>query len=268
MQSITIPGTDLTVSKFIFGTASLFNVGSANERVRLLEAAIDQGFTHFDTAPYYGFGTAERDLSSVLKAHPRVTITTKVGIYSPGGEDQSAVSVLLRKAGGKVVKALARPTTSFDLDRAERSLEGSLRRLGRDHIDIYMLHEPRIELLRVAEWTNWLETKVKAGSIRYFGIASTQDKLLPFLQTPGSPTQVVQMADSLDKHEASVLSSHGRPMQITYGYVSAAQARGDAQPVETIMRQALARNTTGSIIISTKRAARLSQYARWLERAA
>lgn len=99
MRQVILPGTDLSVSRFSFGTASLFNVGSSKMRANLLAAAFDNGFTHFDTAPYYGFGTAERDLKPLLKAHPDITVATKVGIYSPGGEAQSTASVFLRKAG-------------------------------------------------------------------------------------------------------------------------------------------------------------------------
>src|SRR6516225_11112572 len=109
MNQIKLPGTEMFVSRFSFGTAGLFNVGRANARANLLAAAYDHGFTHFDTAPYYGFGVAERDLRPLLRAHPEVTVATKVGIYSPGGEAQPGAAVLLRKAAGKVLPSLSRP---------------------------------------------------------------------------------------------------------------------------------------------------------------
>ncbi len=102
MNKIVIPDTHIEVSKFIFGTAFLLGAGGLSARRRLLEAAVDHGFTHFDTAPYYGFGINERDLAPVLKAHPHLTVTTKVGLYSPGGDDQSMLSALIRKSGGKI----------------------------------------------------------------------------------------------------------------------------------------------------------------------
>jgi D-threo-aldose 1-dehydrogenase len=139
MEAITIPNTDFSVSRFIFGTGSLFNAGPLLKRLAVLEAAVEHGFTHFDAAPYYGFGMAERDLAHVLRKHHALTVTTKVGIYPPGGEQRSALSVLFRKTGGKVFPALSRPTVDFSLQRAQWSLEGSLRRLGRDCIDVYML---------------------------------------------------------------------------------------------------------------------------------
>src|SRR5688500_13589047 len=98
MRKILLPDTDLQVSRFIFGTAGLFNAGMPERRLELLESAFDQGFTHFDTAPYYGFGAAERAMKPFLARHPEATVTTKVGIYSPGGESQSDGLVFLRKA--------------------------------------------------------------------------------------------------------------------------------------------------------------------------
>lgn len=265
MQTVSIPGTTLSCSKFIFGTASLFNVGTKKRRVRLLEAAIASGFTHFDTAPYYGFGMAERDLSHVLKSHPNVTITTKVGIYSPGGENQSFNSILFRKSVGRFVRSISRASISFELNRAKLALEGSLRRLGRDHIEIYMLHEPEIELLDTDEWQNWLNNAVKEGKIGTFGLATTSDRLEPFLRHTPNISRVVQVLDSLDRKEADILLRYDRPLQITYGYISAARSRGNTTSVLQILQDAAKRNQDGAIIVSTKRQERLAQYSKLLE---
>lgn len=261
MRRIVVPGTDLAVSRFVFGTSSLFSVGPAAKRRRLLEAAIDHGFTHLDTAPYYGFGMAERDLRPVLAAHPAVTVTTKVGIYSPGGEAQPALGVLLRKAGGRALPALSRPTIDWSLARAKTALEGSLARLGRAHIDLYMLHEPQLALLRAEEWLRWLEREVTGGRVRRFGIAVEPQHLPPFLAAQTPLAGVVQTLDSLGGREADVLPRHGRPLQITYGYMSAALKGGGAVDIPALLAGALARNAAGAVIVSTGRVERLAQYA-------
>ena len=86
MRRVTLQGTDINVSRLSFGTASLHHLPTSRRRQDLLAAAFDHGFTHFDAAPYYGFGIAERELGQFLKARRgRVTITTKVGLYPPGG---------------------------------------------------------------------------------------------------------------------------------------------------------------------------------------
>ena len=262
MKRVVIPATDLAVSRFVFGTSSLFSVGSAAKRRRLLEAAVDHGFTHFDTAPYYGFGMAERDLKPILAAHPATTVTTKVGIYSPGGEAQLALGILLRKAGGRAFPRLSRPTIDWSVTRARTTLEGSLRRLGRAAIDLYMLHEPQRALLATEEWLRWLEREVSAGRVRRFGIAVEPQHLAPFL-TPSTPlAAIVQTLDSLRGREADILPRHGRPLQITYGYISAALKEGGTPDVPALLAAALDRNPAGAVIVSTGRVERLAQFAR------
>jgi aryl-alcohol dehydrogenase-like predicted oxidoreductase len=261
VKQTIIPGTDLGVSRFVFGTASLFNIGGSGKRNHLLNAVVDAGFTHFDTAPYYGFGLAERDLAPILKAHPHVTFTTKVGIYSPGGENQSAASVFARKAAGRFIKAISRPTIDFTLTRARKALEGSLKRSGRERIDIYTLHEPTVELVETAEWKRWLEDCVSSGKVRYYGLALTADRLAPFLAGSNDLGQVIQVCDSFEDREADLLTAHGLPMQITYGYVSAAFRHGTATSVPNILKAALKRNADGAVIVSTGKTSRLAQYA-------
>lgn len=262
MKVVKIDRTDLSTSRFLFGTASLFNVGSAVKRQRLLSAAVEAGFTHFDTAPYYGFGAAERDLAPILKSHPHVTFTTKVGLYSPGGEEQSETSIFVRKAAGRLFKSLSRPDRDFAITRAQSALEGSLRRTGRETIDLYTLHEPTVDLVDVEEWRRWLEQCVSSGKVKWFGVALTADKLTPFLESGRELCQVIQVLDSIEKREADILQSHNRPMQITYGYVSSALRSDPNASVAGILKQALRRNTTGAIIVSSKQAERLPQYSR------
>lgn len=91
--------------------------GSAAEQDRAIGRAIDQGITYFDTAAAYGDGVSETNLGRALKAlNAQVTVGTKVRIR---GEQRGDI-------GGAIVA----------------SVEASLRRLGRDSVDIVHLHEP------------------------------------------------------------------------------------------------------------------------------
>jgi D-threo-aldose 1-dehydrogenase len=267
MKIIKIENTDLRVSKFIFGTASLFNAGSKSQRQHLLHSAVDAGFTHFDTAPYYGFGCAERDLAEILKAHPNITFTSKVGIYSPGGESQAEWMVFVRKAAGRVIGKISRPDIDFALSRAKSSLDDSLRRTRRDRIDIYMLHEPYFEMIDLPEWQRWFEECVTSGKIRYFGSASTIDKLEPFLSKKLDLGNVVQLSDSLRHDEANILRRSGTPVQITYGYLSSALRENPKSNVAHVLRAAVERNPTGAVIVSTRKSKRLPQFGRVLDEA-
>lgn len=113
-----------------YGTAALGRSLTTRERLHLLEVAFDAGVTYFDTAPLYGAGAAEEALGLLGR---EVTIATKVGIVPPG---------LARLALGK---ALGRPAAGsggrFAPSAVRRQLEGSLRRLRRDRIDVLLLHE-------------------------------------------------------------------------------------------------------------------------------
>ena len=259
MNQITLPGTDIRVSRFSFGTAGLFNAsGSARERGRLLAAAYDNGFTHFDTAPYYAFGIAERDLRPFLAARPQATVATKVGLYSPGGETQSAALVFLRKAAGRAWPALSRATVDWSVERARSALSASLRRLGRERIDLYLLHEPDLRLIATDEWLRWLEDE--GERVAWFGVAGNSERIGPFVESANRLAAVVQTNDSLDGREADVVARFGRPPQLTYGYVSARRSGGPLDAA-TILGAALRRNRTGSIIVSTRRIDRLPQYA-------
>ncbi len=267
MRTIELPLCDLKVSRFIFGTASLFNVNVARpkERQNLLAAAVDAGFTHFDTAPSYGFGLAERDLAPILKAHPNVSFTSKVGIYSPGGEEQGNIAVFLRKASGRIMPAISQFTIDFSLSRAKKALDGSLKRSGRGTIDLYTLHEPELRLLQVDEWQRWLEDCKSCGKVRQFGIALTADQLTPFLEHDVKIGKVIQVIDSLEDREADLLTEYGKPMQITYGYVSAAFRWNSPLSVPEILKQSLQRNRNGAVIVSSTKISRLPQYAKIVE---
>jgi aryl-alcohol dehydrogenase-like predicted oxidoreductase len=265
MNQITLPGTDLRVSRFSFGTAGLFNAGgSARERGWLLAAAYDNGFTHFDTAPYYAFGIAERDLRAFLATRPEATVATKVGLYSPGGENQAAPLVFLRKAAGRAWPALSRPTVDWSVKRACAALSASLRRLGRERIDLYLLHEPDLRLIATDEWLRWLEDERER--VAWFGVAGNSQRVGPFVESANPLAAVVQTNDSIAGREADVLTRCGRPLQLTYGYVSA--HRGGSPPdAAAILSAALRRNRTGSVIVSTRRIDRLPQYAAILKAA-
>ncbi|WP_284126628.1 aldo/keto reductase family protein [Parerythrobacter aestuarii] len=260
MRSITLPQTDLSVSRFVFGTSGLFNVRGRENREALLEEAVAQGFSHFDTAPYYGFGHAERDLAPILAQHPDVTVATKVGLYSPGGEAQPAWQVFARKAVGRAAKSMSKPELDFSLDRAQQSLVGSLRRLGRERIDLYLLHEPELALIATEEWLRWLEDCRTSGKVRYFGMAGLPESTVPILAAEPGLGMVLQLADSLDRQEADHALGE-RAMQVTYGYVSAAMQRARALNVPGVLAKALERNRTGAVIVSTTRRERLAQYA-------
>ncbi|MFF8596673.1 aldo/keto reductase [Streptomyces sp. NPDC015220] len=128
-----------------FGTAPLGNMFRAipDEDARAtVEAAWDQGIRYYDTAPFYGAGLAEQRLGQVLSTKPRdsYVLSTKVGRVILD-EMETDVPDFGEKGGlfehGNPNKVLHEWTA----DATERSIEGSLKRLGVDRLDIVWVHD-------------------------------------------------------------------------------------------------------------------------------
>jgi D-threo-aldose 1-dehydrogenase len=103
-----------------------------------MDAAWSGGIRFFDTAPHYGIGHSERRFGMALRAHPRdeFTLSTKVGRIlvpqDPQGQKDEAFEV----------PASYRRVWDWSRDGVRRSLEESLERIGIDHADIVLLHDP------------------------------------------------------------------------------------------------------------------------------
>lgn len=249
MEMLALPGTTLRVSQLVLGTGSLHHL-RPSEAERLLKAAVAHGITHFDTAPYYGLGISERMLRGIA-AQSGVTITTKVGLYSSVGTARTRMGMLARKALGKALPPLSRPQVDFTLARARASIEDSLKRLKREHIDVLMLHEPDRRLICLDEWQRWLETE--SQRVGLFGLAGEAEQLLPFLQSGIGPQWLLQTRDGPQHWEADVVARQSDRLAFTYGYLSG--GTGDAK---VILTEALARRPGVALIVSTRRPERVA----------
>lgn len=265
MKRVVLPGTDLALSRLSFGTASLHHLPSRRQRLDLLAAAFDRGITHFDTAPYYGFGLAELDLGRALgKRRGEVTIATKFGLYPPGGAVSGTPSLWLRKGLGKLSSRFSRPIADWSVAKAAQSLRNSLGRLRTDYVDILFLHEPSGEPLRSDEIWRWLEGERQNGTIRAWGLSGEPSELKASISHPLA--MVLQVRDSTIQTEADAVLRAGRPLQLTFGYLSATAGRAAPMPAETVVEAALLRNRTGSILISTRRPERIAELAAVVDR--
>lgn len=229
----------------------------------LLATVLEHGITHFDTSPYYGFGLAEQDLGRFLKRHrSEITIATKVGLYPPGNSSPGMVTVLARKALGKLVPGFSRPVTNWSVSRAARSLDSSLRRLGSEWIDIVFLHEPDPTLINSDEFLSWLQQEKRKGKIRYWGLAGPPNPMENWLRLNHPLGMVLQVKDSLDTCEADVVVRNGRELQTTYGYLASSIRQSVTRAPGEVLAMALKRNKTGSVLFSTRRAERIAGLTR------
>jgi aryl-alcohol dehydrogenase-like predicted oxidoreductase len=150
--------TGLLVSEICFGAMTFGGTGfwsvvgthGETEADRLVGKAIDAGVNFFDTADVYSDGESERLLGKALGARRKdVVLATKVrGKVGPGPNDVGLSRVHIHA-----------------------SIDGSLQRLGTDHVDLYQIHgfDPMVppdETLRA------LEDVVRAGKVRYLGCSN------------------------------------------------------------------------------------------------
>ena len=162
MQYRTYPGTDVTVSAVGFGlwTTATGWWGSMtdDEAVALLRDAADRGITLFDAADTYGNGRSEEQLAKAFAGRrDRVVYATKFGydFYHHAGE----------RRGQQEIAA------DFSPAFVRFALEQSLRRLQTDYIDIWQMHNAHLEQVRDGELHALLDTFVREGKLRSWGVA-------------------------------------------------------------------------------------------------
>lgn len=254
MQKITIPNTKLTVSNFIFGTGSLIKNIREKKQLYILSKAIENGFTHFDTAPLYGFGSTEKLVGSILKNNHQLSVTAKVGLYPPYGLNPNTVKISCIRIFYKLTRKMNfnfnTAVVNFGIKKAKLSLENTLKNLRRDCVDIYMLHEPIYKLLSCDEWAIFLENLKKEGKIRYSGLGLDTKNLVDFIKNKKIKIfNILQVNDSIDQQEANILIKNQLPLQITYGYFLSAKKRNIED--QNILPKIKMRNKNGAIIVSS-----------------
>lgn len=161
MDYRTIGGTDITVSAVGFGVwtvgTSWWGMRKREVGLDLLRHAFDQGITYFNTADTYGNGEAEAMLREALGTQrDKIVIGTKFGydIYRhPVAADHKE-----------------RPH-NWTPEYMRLALEQSLRRLGTDYIDLYELHNPRLDAIQRDDLWAELEKVRDLGMVRAFGVA-------------------------------------------------------------------------------------------------
>ncbi len=207
LAHVRIEALGQEVSALGFGCASLGSRVAPAAGLGALERAYEAGVTWFDVAPSYGDGEAEGLLGRFLSARPRdrVQVLTKVGIAPPPPSLKSrmikpAMRVVLAAAPGlRSVARRHRPAaTKLKLNGLliERSLEGSLRRLGTDYVDVLALHDATVEEVTRDDVRRALEAAVASGKARAAAIASSPEAAAAGVEADGV-YGLVQMGNNL-----------------------------------------------------------------------
>lgn len=127
--------------------------GPQDEQASLatIERAIDLGMNWIDTAPVYGLGHAESVVGRALKGHPDILIASKCGLVWEPGEHTYRCCL--------------------EAESISREVEGSLRRLQREAIDLYQIHWPTPKADLSGAW-DAMGDLIAAGKIRYAGLCN------------------------------------------------------------------------------------------------
>lgn len=158
MERRKLGRTGLEISVLGFGAGAvggLMTKGAAADQERAIARAVDQGINYIDTASLYGNGESERNLGRVLKAlKPNIVLGTKFRLKAA---DRSRVAAFIAQ-----------------------SMDESLKRLQRDSVDLFQLHNPLVAKdaddhmdidIALNEVVPALQALVKAGKTRFVGFS-------------------------------------------------------------------------------------------------
>jgi len=157
------------------------------ESVRALRRALELGVTFYDTSDVYGTGHSERILGQAFAGHrDEVVIATK---------------------WGNVFDEETRQLTGTDgsAGHLRTAVEGSLRRLGTDHIDLYQLHLNDLPIPAALDLVGTLEALVADGKIRAYGWSTDFADRAEAFAVAGSHVTAIQHTLSVLEDAPAVL---------------------------------------------------------------
>ncbi|MBT5718914.1 MAG: aldo/keto reductase [Gammaproteobacteria bacterium] len=164
MEHRYIGKSGLRVSPICMGTMSFGSWSDKKESFKILEESYERGINFFDTAEVYPVppsaetvGVTEQIFGEWVKTKPRdsLIIATKVA----------------GAAAGWFVPPIRHGLTALDRFHIETAVEGSLRRMHIDYIDLYQVHWPD-PIVPIDESMEALDRLVQAGKVRYVGTSN------------------------------------------------------------------------------------------------
>ncbi len=213
MEMRTLGRTGVKVSVLGFGCGAVGGMmvkGSAADQERAVARALAAGVTFFDTAPMYGNGASETNLGRVLASlKPEIFLATKCTVLP---EDR-----------GDIAGAVA------------RSLEASLKRLGRTHVDLLQLHNrvdssgtdrPLPAEVLIGEVAPAFEKLKAQGKIRFAGITALGDTALLHRVVDSKAFDTAQICFNLLNPSAAMPVPAGLPAQDFKGLATKAKDAG------------------------------------------
>jgi aryl-alcohol dehydrogenase-like predicted oxidoreductase len=204
-------GTSLQVSAIGLGCARIGGIFKDEPQsfVRLLSSALDGGINFFDTADMYSQGESETLLGRAFAGkRDQVIFASKAGYRLPAQRRAIArikplvrplIKLLKLKRENLPSVVRGAPTQDFSGAYLRGCIEGSLRRLKTDRLDLFQLHSPPAASVAHGDWVQALSRLRDEGKIRWYGV-SCDDALAAraALQIPG--VSALQLPLSLIEH--------------------------------------------------------------------
>ena len=200
MESRSLGKTDVKVSPIALGTwglaAKSYGPVDASRFEETVKAAWDAGVTTYDLAPLWGDGEAERRTALALGEHLNDAI-------------------LVGRAGH--VKIEGRILAQFDTYIVVQEVDAALRRLGRGHLDVLLLHQPPTKVLGSHLFDKSITQLKQEGKIRAWGVsvASLADaelaiergaEVISFTHNLLAPDDLLDLAPKLAQEGVGVLA--------------------------------------------------------------
>ncbi len=161
LEKVRFGNTDLLVTRYSQGTAFRQLPRNDNPQTRrVLHRCLDVGINFFDSAEAYSWGESEKLLGRVIKGRrDKVVVCTKAAPSEAPVKDPRTNKF-----------KLGQPVT-FTRQALTRKCEGSLKRLGTDHLDLFLLHDDDGKT-PPAEIAETMDRLVRAGKVRYWGLSN------------------------------------------------------------------------------------------------
>lgn len=164
MEFRYIGKTGLRVSSICMGTMTFGSTTNEKEAFKILDAAYDRGINFYDTAELYPVtpkketvGITEQIVGKWLKTKQRDSIIMATKIAGA--------------ASGWFVPPIRHGLTAIDSFHIKRAIEGSLKRLQTDYVDLYQMHWPDT-VVPIEESLKAFDELVHEGKVRYIGTSN------------------------------------------------------------------------------------------------
>lgn len=180
MQYSTLGTTDIKVSKICLGTMTFGNQNTEKEGHEQLDYALDNGVNFIDTAEMYAIPSSKETQGSTERI---------IGTWLKNRSDRDKIVLATKVTGPSANMTYIRNPLQFDKTSILSAIDGSLKRLQTDYVDLYQLHWPERPMNFFGQRSypagledRWednfldvlqtLQTLIDDGKIRHFGISN------------------------------------------------------------------------------------------------